>query len=94
MEIFLVWIFFSVIVGMIASNKNRSGFGYFLLALVISPILAGILVLVLSNEKPDVLIANGEIATPDTHVRCPDCRELIRMDAKKCKHCGTGLVPQ
>ncbi len=26
--------------------------------------------------------------TPDTHKRCPDCRELILMDAKKCKHCG------
>ena len=20
---------------------------------------------------------------------CPDCRELIRFDARKCKHCGT-----
>lgn len=30
---------------------------------------------------------------PDTHVRCPDCRELVRMDAIKCKHCGTALVP-
>jgi hypothetical protein len=32
--------------------------------------------------------------TPETHVRCPDCRELVRMDARKCKHCGTALVPQ
>ena len=30
----------------------------------------------------------------DTHVRCPDCRELVRMDAKKCKHCGAALIPQ
>lgn len=32
--------------------------------------------------------------TPETHVRCPDCRELVRMDARKCKHCGCALVPQ
>lgn len=32
--------------------------------------------------------------TPETHVRCPDCRELVRRDARKCKHCGTALVPQ
>jgi hypothetical protein len=31
---------------------------------------------------------------PDTHVRCPDCRELVRNDARKCKHCGTALIPQ
>lgn len=31
--------------------------------------------------------------TPETHVKCPDCRELVLKDAKKCKHCGTALVP-
>lgn len=34
------------------------------------------------------------VATPDTHVRCPDCRELVLKDARKCKHCGTALIPQ
>lgn len=29
-----------------------------------------------------------------THVKCPDCRELVLADARKCKHCGCGLVPQ
>jgi hypothetical protein len=29
----------------------------------------------------------------DTHVRCPDCRELVLNEARKCKHCGAGLVP-
>ncbi|MGB5886598.1 MAG: hypothetical protein WBG77_07675 [Acinetobacter venetianus] len=22
-------------------------------------------------------------------IQCPDCREYIRYDARKCKHCGT-----
>lgn len=26
-------------------------------------------------------------------VRCPDCRELVRADARKCKHCGSTLQP-
>jgi hypothetical protein len=30
---------------------------------------------------------------PWTHVRCPDCRELIRKDAAVCSHCGCRLVP-
>lgn len=32
--------------------------------------------------------------TPETHVKCPDCAELIRKEARKCKHCGCSLVPQ
>ena len=29
----------------------------------------------------------------ETHVKCPDCRELIFKDARKCKHCGCNLIP-
>lgn len=45
------------------------------------------------GETEFALTAEG-IATPATHVRCPDCRELVRKDARKCKHCGTALIPQ
>jgi hypothetical protein len=30
----------------------------------------------------------------NTHVRCPDCKELVIRDARKCKHCGCALIPQ
>lgn len=32
--------------------------------------------------------------TPETHVKCPDCRELVLNEARVCKHCGCKLVPQ
>lgn len=32
--------------------------------------------------------------TPDTHVRCPECRELVRKDASICRHCRCRLTPQ
>ena len=32
--------------------------------------------------------------TPQTHVKCPECAELVRKEAMKCKHCGCVLVPQ
>jgi hypothetical protein len=41
-----------------------------------------------------VIVERDDPPTPDTHVRCPDCRELVRYDASKCKHCGAKLVPQ
>lgn len=36
-------------------------------------------------------IATG--ASPQTHVKCPDCAELILKEAKVCKHCGCKLIP-
>ena len=32
--------------------------------------------------------------TAKTHVRCPACMELVRNDARKCKHCGVALEPK
>lgn len=90
MEIFLGWFIFSIIVGVAASHRGRSGFGWFILATFISPILALILVLVLPNLAPTE--AGGRI-TPETHHRCPECKELIRRDASKCRYCGTKLEP-
>jgi hypothetical protein len=34
------------------------------------------------------------IPNADTHIKCPDCRELVLKDARKCKHCGCSLIPQ
>jgi hypothetical protein len=28
-----------------------------------------------------------------THVRCPECMELVRRDASRCMHCGLALEP-
>lgn len=38
--------------------------------------------------------SRGPQPTNETHVRCPDCRELIFNDAVVCRHCGCKLVPQ
>lgn len=38
--------------------------------------------------------ADTDRPTPRTHVKCPDCAELVRKEAKVCKHCGCKLVPQ
>lgn len=36
----------------------------------------------------------SSIESTADQVRCPECRELIRFDAKKCKHCGSVVTPQ
>jgi hypothetical protein len=95
-EIVIGWVIFSIVAGVIASGRGRSGFGYFLLSLLLSPLIGILLAVALPSKREvaPVRDAAGEVVTPQTHVRCPDCRELVRADALKCKHCGTRLVPQ
>lgn len=95
MELAFFWLFTAVIVAILASKRQRSGLAYFLLAVVFSPLLIGILVLVMGNARPtpmQVSVVPTDLANNDAQTRCPECRELVRVDARKCKHCGTSLV--
>jgi hypothetical protein len=78
------WLFFSLLVGVLAHKRGRVGFGWFVLSVMLSPLLMGLLVLVLRDASQPVTQADNS-----PQIRCPDCRELIRADARKCKHCGT-----
>ena len=88
MEVAIFWLGFSVIVGVYAARRGRSGTGWFLLSAIISPLLAGLLCVALGSK------ATEPGPSPETHVKCPDCRELVLRDARKCKHCGCSLIPQ
>lgn len=88
MELFVFWILLSIIVGVAASSRGRSGFGWFLLSLFLTPVLMLILVLVLPRRG-----LSADAPSPDTHIKCPDCAELIKKEARVCKHCGCRLAP-
>jgi len=79
-EIFFFWLIFAVVVGVVASSRGRSGFGWFLLAMVVSPLLAFIVVAFLPSLK--------NAPNSNTHAKCAMCAELILKEAIKCKHCG------
>ena len=84
--ILLFWLAFAVAVGVLASNRGRSGFGWFVLAVLFSPLLAGLFVLVSRN----LATAKAE-PTAATHMRCPACREWIQQGATVCRFCGTAV---
>ena len=85
--IIFFWLLFALVVGMIASSRGRSGFGWCILACLISPLLAGIILLLSANRRGQAGRPN-----PSTHVKCPDCKELILKDARVCRYCGCKLV--
>lgn len=87
MEFALFWFFFAILCGLMASKSGRSGFGYFVLACLISPLICFILLAILGKAKEDA-------PSEETHVRCPDCAEFVLKEARVCKHCGCKLAPQ
>ncbi len=98
MEIVLFWIFASIIVGMLAAKKNRSFVLYFLLSILFSPLLIGLLVLVLSlppaqQPEPNVTAIVKPITVTATggQVNCGLCKKSNRAGDLRCKHCGTAL---
>lgn len=71
---------------------------HFLMLLLHAAALFGLPAALFVTVPLHIILVSSErrkgVPTPETHVRCPDCRELVRKDARKCMHCGTGLIPQ
>jgi hypothetical protein len=84
-ELLIIWVIAALLAVVIAGTKGRSEAGWAFLTLLLSPLVLLIL-LVLPKLDP-------EAPSADTHVRCPDCAELVRREARVCKHCGRSLTP-
>lgn len=96
MEYFFGWLILAGLVGFWAHTKGRFAFGWFVISFMLSPLIGGIIVAILPKAGKAAMPRDeaGNVMTPDMYVRCPDCRELVRKDARKCKHCGASLVAQ
>lgn len=87
--VIVMWLVFAILVGVYASSKGRSGFGFFLIAIILSPLIGLIIALVVApNNKviDDKALDSGDMK------KCPHCAELVKAEAKICKHCQSELT--
>ena len=83
------WLLFSVIVGWFAHQKGRSGIAFFLIAIVISPMIGLIVVLII---KPSDEVMEQRMLLSGEGKTCPFCAEVVRSEAVTCKHCGKDIA--
>jgi hypothetical protein len=82
LELAIAYIFFAVLVGAFATLIKRSGLIWFLISLLISPLLAFIALVVFGRPAlPGIIAGFGEKT-------CPKCAEKIKKKATICRYCG------
>ena len=87
MELIFIWLLFGVGAAIVARDKGLDGCLWFVLGILLGPV--GLLLAFAVRGDPSTLerraIASGQSK------RCPDCAELVRREAIKCRHCGSDL---
>jgi len=80
MELIGIYLLLCLPVGLLAQFYGRSAGGWFLLSIILSPLLVGI-----------ALLIAGRAQDRDRR-RCPVCAEDIRLEAVKCRYCGADVA--
>jgi hypothetical protein len=91
MEYVFFWIVLAIIVGVAANTRGRNGFGWFLLAVVISPLFAGLLLLALprwtaeparppQNRVPEYRPAEPSMSTIPNRAPAPSSPTAFEPD--------------
>ena len=87
---FLIILAINLVIGLFiaraAQRKGRSFVGFLALSIFIGWVIPFIIVLAMGPQRKLPIIESGP------HMKCPDCIQLIPVQARVCKHCGKHLL--
>ncbi|NPV67104.1 MAG: zinc ribbon domain-containing protein [Anaerolineae bacterium] len=83
----VVWLLFGLIAGYINQSKGNPFATGCLLGVLLGPI--GLLIALISGRNEEELERRGVVVGQTRH--CPYCAELVKAEAKVCKHCGRDI---
>lgn len=87
----IIWALFAVFSAAIAGSKNRSVVIWFLLGVLFGP-FALLVAFMPKLEDADVADARRR-GESDEHRKCPQCAEIIRREAVRCRYCSAEIPP-
>lgn len=88
MEFILVLILFGFLTALVAAKKGRSGCAWYILGFVLGPFGLVASLVVSADEE----VVEADAIESGKSIKCPQCAELIKAEAKVCRYCGEKFV--
>ncbi|MGE3923880.1 MAG: hypothetical protein AB7G13_13215 [Lautropia sp.] len=82
----LVWLLSAILVAVAARHRGQSALAWLLLAVVLTPLLAALL-LSLFPDRSEQRIRQAARRGRNGWRLCPSCGEAVRSEARRCRYC-------